>query len=78
MKLFKSLSLASVIALSGCAGIIEKQDPVCTAQANIGGSDSTVQIYGVRKIASQTEYKAGYPFNWKWVSASGFKSSTCK
>lgn len=78
MNLIKLLTISSVIYLSGCAGLIEKQDPICTAQANIGGSETIVQIYGVRKVANQTQYKAGYPFNWKWVSKTNFTISTCK
>ncbi|MFT2917488.1 phage exclusion lipoprotein Cor, partial [Enterobacter sp. 01-M-02-PA-ECC] len=23
-------------------------------------------------------YRAGYPFNWRWVSANTFTSTTCK
>lgn len=78
MNLIKLLTISSVIYLSGCAGLIEKQDPICTAQANIGGSETTVQIYGARKVANQTQYKAGYPFNWKWVNKTNFTISTCK
>ncbi|WP_431625965.1 phage exclusion lipoprotein Cor, partial [Enterobacter hormaechei] len=26
----------------------------------------------------QTQYRAGYPFNWRWVSANTFTSTTCK
>ncbi|MGS6234838.1 MULTISPECIES: phage exclusion lipoprotein Cor, partial [Enterobacter] len=25
-----------------------------------------------------TQYRAGYPFNWRWVSANTFTSTTCK
>ncbi|EGQ5255856.1 TPA: cor protein, partial [Enterobacter hormaechei] len=25
----------------------------------------------------QTQYRAGYPFNWSWVSANTFTSTTC-
>lgn len=67
------------VILSACSGsIIEKQGPVCQATAQIGGQTQTVQIYAVRKVAEQTEYKAGYPFNWRWVNKSNFTSSTCK
>ncbi|WP_423750438.1 phage exclusion lipoprotein Cor, partial [Citrobacter freundii] len=31
------------------------------------GLPQSAQIYGVRKVANQTEYRAGYPFNWRWV-----------
>lgn len=78
MKTIKLICLASMIATSGCAGIIEKQEPICTAKAIVGGSETTVQIYGVRKVVDQTQYKAGYPFNWKWVSKSSFTASTCQ
>ncbi|EOG7212381.1 cor protein, partial [Enterobacter hormaechei] len=41
------LCLAVAVLLSGCAGVIEKQQPVCTGTALIGGQESSVQIYGV-------------------------------
>jgi len=59
------------------APLIEKQTPVCEATALIGGNEESVQIYGVRKVADQTEYRAGYPFNWRWVSKNNFTRSTC-
>ncbi|MGM8646499.1 cor protein [Enterobacter hormaechei] len=62
---------------SDCAGVIEKQQPVCTGTALVGGQESSVQIYGVRKQNNQTQYRAGYPFNWSWVSANTFTSTTC-
>jgi hypothetical protein len=46
--------------------------------AMIGGQENTVQIYGVRKQNNQTQYRAGYPFNWNWMSANTFTSTTCK
>lgn len=73
----KIIVIAFVIALSGCSGIA-KQNPVCTATADIGGAESEVNIYGVRKISNRTEFKAGYPFNWRWVNKSNFASSTCE
>ncbi|HGG8805289.1 TPA: cor protein [Enterobacter hormaechei subsp. hoffmannii] len=66
-----------VALLAGCAGIMEKQEPICEGVAMLGGQDTTVQIYGVRKVANQTQYRAGYPFNWSWVSANTFTSITC-
>lgn len=71
------LCLAVAVLLSGCAGVIEKQQPVCTGTALVGGQESSVQIYGVRKQNNQTQYHAGYPFNWSWVSANTFTSTTC-
>ncbi|MDS0950171.1 cor protein, partial [Enterobacter hormaechei subsp. steigerwaltii] len=50
----------------------------CTGTALVGGQESSVQIYGVRKQNNQTQYRAGYPFNWTWVSANTFTSTTCQ
>ncbi|WP_336996081.1 phage exclusion lipoprotein Cor [Leclercia sp. UBA7405] len=66
------------LTLSACSGsVLEKQEPVCEATALLGGQQQTVQIYGVRKVANQTEYRAGYPFNWRWVSKNNFTTSSC-
>ena len=72
------LCLAVAVLLSGCARVIEKQQPVCSGTALIGGQENSVQIYGVRKQNNQTQYRAGYPFNWTWVSANTFISTTCQ
>jgi uncharacterized protein YceK len=72
------LCLAVAVLLSGCAGVIEKQQPVCSGTALIGGQENSVQIYGVRKQNNQTQYRAGYPFNWTWVNANTFTSTTCQ
>jgi uncharacterized protein YceK len=74
-KLFSIIIVA--LALSGCADVMKRQQPVCTASAVIGGQSALVQIYDVKKINGQTKYKAGYPFNWKWVSKNNFTDSTC-
>lgn len=66
--------LLVAMALSACQTLPPQQ---CTATANIGGQETTVSIYGVRKQANQTQYYAGNPFGWKWVSASNFTKSTC-
>lgn len=73
----KTIIIILALAVSACAAI-EKENPVCTATANIGGSGLSVNVYDVRKVLSRTEYRAGYPFNWRWVSKSNFISSTCK
>ncbi|HGC1887723.1 TPA: cor protein, partial [Escherichia coli] len=52
--------------------------PVCSGTAIVGGQETTVQIYGVRKQNNQTQYRAGYPFSWRWVSANTFTETTCK
>lgn len=73
------IALLGVILLSACSGSFpEKQQPVCHATAMLGGQPQTVQIYGVRTVANQIEYRAGYPFNWRWVNRNNFTSSTCK
>lgn len=72
------LIFSAILALSACSGILERQSPVCAATAMIGGQETSVSIYGVRKIANQTQYQAGYPFNWKWVSITNFTSTTCQ
>jgi uncharacterized protein YceK len=69
--------LTIVLLASGCAGVLEKQEPVCSGIAMIGGQETTVQIYGVRQVGSQTQYKAGDPFGWRWVSKTNFISTTC-
>lgn len=64
--------------LPACSeGLLEKQVPVCDAVTIMGGQEQKVMIYGVREIANQTEYKAGHPFNWRWVSKNNFTKSTC-
>nr|WP_246875393.1 cor protein [Pantoea ananatis] len=72
----KKIALLILVALlSGCQTLPPTQ---CTATASIGGQDTTVQIYGVRKQANQTQYYAGNPFGWKWVSKNNFTHSTCE
>ncbi|MBW1213666.1 phage exclusion lipoprotein Cor [Pantoea allii] len=67
--------LFTLLFISGCQTLPPVQ---CTATASIGGQDTTVQIYGVRKQANQTQYYAGNPFGWKWVSKTNFTQSTCE
>lgn len=69
--------LFTVALMSGCSGILEKQDSMCHGTAIISGKETSVQIYGVRKQVNQTQYKAGYPFNWQWVSKNNFTRTTC-
>ena len=72
------LIFSAILALSACSGILERKSPVCTATAMIGGQETSVSIYGVRKVANQTQYQAGYPFNLKWVSKTNFIRTTCQ
>jgi hypothetical protein len=71
------LCAAGIILLAGCSGVLEKQQPICTGTALVGGQETGVQIYGVRKQANQTLYRAGYPFGWHWVGKNNFISTTC-
>ena len=52
------ICMAGAVMLTGCAGVIEKQEPVCSGTAIVGGQETTVQIYGVRKQNNQTQYRA--------------------
>ena len=58
-------------------GTIAISGNTLTGTAMIGGQENIVQIYGVRKQSNQTQYRAGYPFNWSCVSANTFSSTTC-
>ncbi|CAH0198056.1 hypothetical protein SRABI13_01655 [Erwinia aphidicola] len=73
----KSLIVFLMIFLTGCSGFLEKQQPVCEGVALLSGKETTVQIYAVRQQANQTQYKAGYPFNWQWVSKNNFSRTSC-
>jgi len=72
MKLL--LIVTSAIMLSACQKL---PAPLCTGTALIGGQETAVNIYDIRTIANQTEYKAGPPFNWRFVSKTNFTSTTC-
>lgn len=72
------IPVIACLVLSACSGpVMEKLKPVCQAESVLGGQPQLVQIYGVRKVANQTEYRAGYPFNWRWVNKNNFTSSNC-
>ncbi|HEB4875746.1 TPA: cor protein [Kluyvera ascorbata F0526] len=67
----------SIFLISACSGTVQKQQPVCSGTALIGGQEDSVSIYNIRKVAGQTQYKAGYPFNWQWVGKNNFIRDTC-
>jgi len=71
------IAIGFLFLLSGCSGMLEKQSPVCTGTALVGGQETDVQIYSIRKQNNQTLYRAGYPFNWQWVGKNNFISTTC-
>lgn len=64
-------------SITGCAGILEKQEPLCYGTALIAGQDTSVPIYGVRKQVEQTQFKAGGVFGWRWVGKNNFTSTNC-
>jgi uncharacterized protein YcfL len=77
MRKYGLVILATLMG-AGCSSMPERQSPVCTASAMIGGQMTTVQIYDIKKINGQTKYRAGYPFNWKYISRNNFSRSTCQ
>lgn len=68
------LIVVAAVMMVGCSSMPTKQ---CTAVYHSGGTDYIVDVYGVGKIGSQTTLRAGYPFNFQYVSASNFESNTC-
>lgn len=76
MKRLVAVLLVS-IAITGCAGVLEKQEPICYGTALIAGQETSVPIYGVRKQVEQTQYRAGGPFGWRWVGKNNFTRTTC-
>ncbi|WP_249415307.1 cor protein [Citrobacter sp. RHBSTW-00570] len=71
------LIVLAFLSLTACSGTLEKKLPLCTATAMIGDQETDVLIYGIRKIVNQTQYQAGYPFNWRWVNKNNFTHSNC-
>ena len=69
--------IISLFFISACADSFKKEQPFCTGIALISGQESAVNIYSVRKVTGQTQYKAGYPFNWQWVGKNNFIRDTC-
>ncbi|MGM8509907.1 phage exclusion lipoprotein Cor, partial [Enterobacter hormaechei subsp. hoffmannii] len=41
------ISMAIALMLSGCAGVLEKQEPICSGTAYMGDHENNVMIYGV-------------------------------
>lgn len=55
------ICMAGAVMLTGCAGVIEKQKPICSGTAYMGGHENTVMIYAVRKQNNQTQYRVMLP-----------------
>lgn len=71
----KKIAVVLALLLTGC---VPKWEPQCQAIAYVGGKDTTVEIYGTRMWGKQVQYRAGYPFNWQWVSVNNFKYTNCE
>lgn len=66
--------IASAILLSACQTL---PPSIYSGTALVGGQEIGVDIFAVRKIANQTQYRAGPPFDWHWVSKNNFTKTTC-
>lgn len=69
-----ALVLFGIFIMAGCQSLPPRE---CIATARISGQDTSVPVYGVRTVGTQTQYYAGNPFGWKWVSKNHFTKSTC-
>ncbi|EEN3595160.1 hypothetical protein DAY62_23450 [Salmonella enterica subsp. enterica serovar Enteritidis] len=70
----KGLLLGLSILLTGCQTLPE---PVCYGKATIGGAETTIPIYAVKKEGNYTLYRAGHQYNWRWVGIGAFDKTTC-
>lgn len=69
------LIMATALTLTACQKLPE---PVCYGQAFVGGVETQVPIYALKKEGHYTLYRAGSVFNWRWVGSGAFTSlSTC-
>lgn len=68
--------IAAAFALTGCA--VQKMEPICEASVKMAGGEYSVSVYDVRKVGKQTQYRAGYPFNFQYVNKANFTKSTCE
>lgn len=66
--------LIAAVALTGCANMPKRE---CTAIYEYSGMQYSVSIFGVKRVADRTLVKAGYPFNFQWVSIDNFKNADC-
>ncbi|MGS6276113.1 phage exclusion lipoprotein Cor, partial [Enterobacter intestinihominis] len=47
---------------------MENLERFCWGTPYMGDLVNTVMFSGVLKQNNHTKYRAGYPFNWRWVS----------
>ncbi|AFS74404.1 hypothetical protein NKK09_004536 [Escherichia coli] len=66
--------LAVLILLSGCKSL---PTPLCHGKAYLGGEETIMPIYGIKKSGKYKLYHAGHHYNWRWVGAGAFDSTTC-
>lgn len=66
--------LIAAVALTGCANMPKRE---CAATYENSGMEYSVAIFGAKRVGDQTLVKAGYPFNFQWVSADNFKNADC-
>lgn len=75
MKGLKNIAIAAMVAgLVGCADMPKRE---CTAIYQTGGNEYAVAVFGVADIGGHKMVKAGYPFNFQWVSVDHFKKTDC-
>lgn len=56
------LTIAVVLSLTGCQKL---PTPICYGEAIIGGQETVIPIYAVKKVNDYTLYKAGSIYNWR-------------
>lgn len=75
MKCLKNIAIYAIVAcLFGCADMPKRE---CTAIYQTGGNDYAVAVFGVTDVDGHKMIKAGYPFNFQWVSVNHFKKTDC-
>jgi hypothetical protein len=70
----KKAILLAAIVLTGCETLPE---PICYGQAMIGGQETTVPIYDVKKVGNYTQYRAGAVYSWRYVGVGAFSKTDC-
>lgn len=66
--------LSVVLSLSACTKL---PPPICYGKAMVGGMETEVPIYAMKKENQRTLYRSGSVFNWQWVGQGAFTSVNC-
>lgn len=69
------IMICAAFFLSGCANMPSK---ICDATYINSGMEYSVPVFGVADVNGHKMLRAGYPFNFQYVSVDHFKSTTCK